>query len=155
MAIFVGSADPATRAAARQWNADEQAFHRHRARLGLAAPTMSPGLRRDVTRKLGLDEQATSEEIYRAALEKIERMKAEGKRRADKDAARIGDEIDAAVARFPSMGAPKQQMGASRVGVIGLELSRESRRLVAMGAAPDLVTAQRLAVARDPSILRR
>jgi len=139
MALFVGSGDPALR---------------QRTRAAFAASqSMSPGLRRDVTRKLGLDEQATSEEIYRAALEKIEKMKAEGARRARAQEKRVGDFIDEAVGKFPSM--RSSALGASKVHVIGAALSVESKRLVAMGAAPDLMSAQRLAVARDPSILRR
>jgi len=138
MAIFIGSADPTTR---------------RNARAAFGAPTMSPGLRRDVTRKLGLDEQATSEEIYQAAIKHLERMRAEGERRADKDARRIGGEIDEAVGRFPS--SRSAALGASHAHVIGLALAREARRLVACGKAPDLAEAQRMAVRADPSILRR
>jgi len=98
----------------------------------------SRSIRADILRMLRLPADASDEELYRVVLGEGSDLRATGTA-GPSDARRIN-----------SAG-----YGASRVGVIGAALSRESRRLVACGAAPDMLSAQRLAVARNPDLLRR
>jgi len=158
MAIFVGSADPATRAAARQWNADEQAFHRHRQRLGLAAqPPGGSNLRQKVLKLLDLPDDATDQQLYAAAYEVVDKrgdLRATGSA-GPSDTKRYAS-MSAEDTYRAAFGLPPQKVRPAPTGnVIGLALAREARRLVACGEAPTLADGQRLAVRRDPSILRR